>query len=222
MKLAVISDIEGNDYVLEQVLGQIKDCDHIVNLGDAVGNKGNSDRVIHLLKEARAEAVFGNNDLEQVLRQEVAASKMLANVLYNGRNRFHSDIAISDESRRYLETLDLRMTAEHNGMALGFIHSLYGRYRERLYFEYVGQGNAHRLFDQIDGDLLFIGHKHIPALFIIDGESIRYERISRTTTVPLNRVSKTIINVGSLGASRNPAIAYSYAIVDFDQERVNV
>jgi predicted phosphodiesterase len=222
MKLAVISDIEGNDHALEQVLADVRNCDHIVNLGDTVGTRGDSDRAIHLLREAHAEAVFGNNDLEQVLQQKVAASKRMAGVLYDGNNRFRPDTHITDESRQYLERLDLRMTAEHNGLTLGFIHSIYGYHQDRLYFEYVGQKNAHQLIDQISGDLVFIGHKHIPALFTLEGKSSRYDRISRTMSIPLHADAKTIVNVGSIGASRNPAITRSYAIIDFVQAQVNV
>lgn len=222
MRLAVISDIEGNDQAVEQVLGQTEGCEHVVCLGDIVGNKGDSDRVIQLLKDRQALSIFGNHDLELVLQQDVAASESLAKILYDGGNTpFHTDIVINDESRQYLEQLDLRMTAEHDGMTLGFIHSMYGHYRDRLYFDYVSTTNALQVFDQIAGDLVFVGHKHIPAVFKLNGDKVHFERITRSTIIPIDPSVKMIINVGSLGASRDDSIACSYATVDFEQGRVD-
>ena len=45
MKVGIISDIEGNHQRLERVLDELsrEACDSIVNLGDSVGQKGDSD-----------------------------------------------------------------------------------------------------------------------------------------------------------------------------------
>src|SRR5690625_5263062 len=62
MRLAVISDVHGNAYALEAVLGDVRACapDVIVNLGDQVTGRADPERAYRLQSELDAVEVLGS------------------------------------------------------------------------------------------------------------------------------------------------------------------
>ncbi|MFC1858012.1 metallophosphoesterase family protein [Thermodesulfobacteriota bacterium] len=187
MKIGIISDIEGNDQKLRQVLDELQACKLIVCLGDIIGDKGDSNKVIELLNNSRIKSILGNHDLEIVLNKDIAASEYMAKFLKESGNTFHTSVNLSDENMEFLKKLKLVLKIRHNGRQFGFYHSIYGRVEGEIYFEYVNEGNAHALLEISESLVTFIGHKHIPALFSkARSVQIKYARLRTSKTFSLN------------------------------------
>lgn len=223
MKIGVISDIEGNHRRLARVLEELRDCRLIVCLGDSVGDKGDSNRVIELLNVPRIRSILGNHDLEIVLGRDIAPSEYMARFLKESPGQFHTDITLSDENMAFLKGLKYVLKVRHGGRQYGFYHSLHGRVDDEVYFEYVDEGNAHALFEASESLITFIGHKHIPALFLKDGNGrIRSARFGSSKTFSIEMDKHYIVNVGSVGAPRDKGMAYSYAILDVENQHLTI
>jgi hypothetical protein len=156
MKISIISDIEGNDSSLEQVLDELKECDLVVNLGDSVGDKGDTDRVVRLLNLQKVISILGNHDLEIILKKDVAPSELLAPMIYESSETFYPEFDVSRKSLDFFEALAIGLEIDRNGCTYGFYHSLYGKYKEDIFFEYVDQSNALSLVENTGCDVVFV------------------------------------------------------------------
>ena len=223
MKIGVISDIEGNDSLLAQVLNELEDCGLIINLGDSVGNKGDTNRVIQLLNHKKIRSILGNHDLEVILNRDVAPSEFMAPMIHESNERYYPDFDVSAESKKFLKTLKLGLKVNFNGLVYGFFHSFWGRYEGDTFYEYVDHKNASELIEKTRCDIVFIGHKHVPAIFTID-ENSEVKTIKNMIPIrfKLIRRNKYVINVGSVGASRHRKIKCSYSIMDIDENIVRL
>ncbi|MFC1859900.1 metallophosphoesterase family protein, partial [Thermodesulfobacteriota bacterium] len=207
MRLGIISDIEGNDQKFRTVLEELQDCAFIVCLGDSVGDKGDSNKVIELLNNKRTKSILGNHDLEIILGKDIAPSEYMAKFLAESPSEFHTDITLTDENMEFLRGLRYVLKIRHEGRQYGFYHALHGKVDDEIYFEYVNEGNAYILFEKSGSTVTFIGHKHIPALFLKNNsDQIRYARFRSTKTLPIEPANQYIINVGSVGAPRDKEI----------------
>ncbi|MGD2272729.1 MAG: metallophosphoesterase family protein [Desulfobacterales bacterium] len=214
MKTGVISDIEGNDRKLEQVLSELRGCDLIINLGDSAGNKGDTDRVVRLLRQQKIVSILGNHDLEIILKKDVAPSELLAPIIHESSETFYPEFDVSRESLDFFKALAIGLEINSNCFKYGFYHSLYGKYKEDIFFEYVDRSNALSLVEHTGCDVVFIGHKHVPGIFEIDeNKTVKVKKINESTSFTLNPDKKYIINVGSLGAPRYKKIECSYSIL---------
>ena len=222
MKIGVISDIEGNDEKLHKVINELDDCDLVANLGDCVGDKGDSNAVIELLNQNKVKSILGNHDLEIILDKDIAPEKFLAPMIYESLDSFETDIKLSKANFNSLKKLNLGFRVNHNGNIYSFYHSYYGQYKGNTYFEYIDKDNAEALLKISKSDIIFIGHNHIPEMFRIKGDDINHKRIKESTTLPLETGFKYIINVGSIGAPRDKKIDYSYAVVDTIKTKVSL
>jgi len=221
VKIGIISDIEGNDKILKEVLEGLKHCSLIVCLGDSVGDKGDSNKVIELLKKDQIKSILGNHDLEIVLGKDIAPSEYMTKYLKDSPNTFHTNISLSNDNFAFLKSLKYVFKVRHEGQQYGFYHSIYGRVDDEIYFEYLNEGNAQSLFEKSDSHVTFIGHKHIPALFLKNGNGqIRSAKIRASKTFPIEQDMQYIINVGSVGAPRDNKIDYSYSILDIEKQTI--
>ncbi len=223
MKIGIISDIEGNDRKLIQVIDKLHDCVLIVCLGDIVGDKGDSNKVIELLRTDRIKAILGNHDLEIVLNKDIAPSEYMAKVLKESPDTFQTNITLKDKNMSFLKSLRYVLKVRHDNQQYGFYHSIYGKDEDEIYFEYVDEGNANILFNKSESLVTFIGHKHIPALFLKGrNDQIKYARFRSSKTFPIENNKRYIINVGSVGAPRDKDIGCSYAVLDVENQCITI
>ena len=223
MKIGIISDIEGNDRHLSAVLDCLSDCGHIFNLGDSVGDKGDSDRVITMLNRKRIRSVAGNHDLEVVLSKSVGADRYIAETLQSSSELYHPKVRLNADSMAFIKALKLTLKARYKRKLIAFCHSIYGRLADDLYFEYVNAENACDLLTSAGGDMVFVGHSHRPSIVVV-------KKTGNASIVKLkNRISlsmddryKYIVNPGSIGAPRLKGLKYSYATLDLENYTLSV
>ena len=65
-----------------------------------------------------------------------------------------------------------------------------------------------------NADIVFVGHSHIPQLFVFSADGLEHKIINHECEITLENHSRYIIDVGSLGDSRHPSLYTSLAVFD--------
>jgi putative phosphoesterase len=167
MRIAVISDVHGNDLALEAVLADIgaQGIDEIVNLGDHLSGPLNAARTADVLIYRNIPAIRGNHD-RYLLKQDPAGMGPSDRAAYDQLESRHRDwLASMPETRVYRDTLFL---------CHGTPTSDETYWMEALTTEGVvhmaGRKTIERLAEGIDYPVILCGHTHIPrAVRLADG-----------------------------------------------------
>jgi len=67
------------------------------------------------------------------------------------------------------------------------------------------------IFERVD-HLCFVGHTHVPGVFLDDPDFYSLEELDNVYTI--NEHERAIINVGSVGQPRDQDVRTSYVVVD--------
>ncbi|HRN50751.1 MAG TPA: metallophosphoesterase family protein [Anaerolineales bacterium] len=206
MRILVISDIHANLTALEAVLANAGEVDAVWCLGDVVGYGPDPNKCIARLSALpNLVCLQGNHD--------AAAIGQLPLESFN------------HEARISVEWLRGILTPE----ALTFLHGLQPMRRElgvtlahasprQPVLEYLLDSySALENFAFFDTQLCFVGHTHVPVLFIEHGIGINLQIPEAGSTFKLE--SRCIANPGSVGQPRDRDPRAAYAI--FDPEQVS-
>ena len=194
MRLAILSDIHSNLQALQQALSVVNGLgvDQILCLGDIVGYGANPNECVDLIRKHCATVVRGNHDLATV---DLAHSA------------FHPEEAravnawtlkkLTGENRRYLAWLPFRQV--EGGFTL--VHACP---ESPLDWDHIqSRESAAKQFSHFTTSVCFVGHTHIPFV-------LREDLLSGQ----LKRDMKVLINVGSVGQSRDGNPQLSFGIFD--------
>ena len=215
MKIGIISDIHGNDKSLRIVLNELKQCDVIYNLGDNVGDEGDSNKVIELIDREHIKNILGNHDLEILLGKTIPASRFMAELLDGSSQQLRTGYNITNRTRHFIRNLKSQYIIDQDGVTYGFYHSLSDKYKGDIYFEYITKRNALDFINKSGCDIAFVGHKHIPSLTAIGSDdNVFLANVNKSLSFKIDSSKRMIINVGSVGAVRLKNIGYSYAVLD--------
>ncbi len=195
MKIAVLSDIHGNHLALKLVLDEarILGIERLFILGDIVGYYYHPDAVIELLKDWPKEMIQGNHE---GMLKDAEEDFSTADAI---RNKYGSgiDFALKKLSKQWIKELTelpSRMTRCIDGLQFELCH---GSPWERDHYVYP---DTHKdILDKclISGaDFVFLGHTHRPFFYQKDNTSV--------------------VNVGSVGQSRDRGSIANWAFVDTD------
>jgi predicted phosphodiesterase len=205
MKYAIISDIHGNLAALEQVLHCIdaQTCDRIICLGDLVGYGPFPNECVRLVREKAAFTLAGNHDHAVLGLADKNDFNAFAKTAIDW-----TETALSEESRTFLASLELEKSEED----LLFVHATPFNPADWNYIMTLQEADLN--FDYFKNRACFIGHSHIPLTFSCNG--IASTRATRENVVRFEQQTRYIINVGSVGQSRdgNPKAAFGI----FDSE----
>jgi len=206
MKYAIISDIHGNLFALEQALQRIDElkCDRIVCLGDIVGYGPFPNECCRVIQDRADVAVAGNHDH--------AAIDLVSTQNFNRFAKAAIEWTMSElsaENKDYLRSLDL-IHKENDSL---FVHSSPA---DPGAWDYVlSLYDAEIAFNAFESQVCFIGHSHYPVAFSFeDGEFPKNERLPQLT---LFRGFRYIINVGSVGQPRDENRDACFGIYDSDR-----
>lgn len=209
MRYAFLSDIHGNRQALNAALTDIqcREVDEIVCLGDIVGYGPAPAEVLSTVYRQVNHIVLGNHDA------------VLAGQL-DGDNFNDTARLMLDWTR---EQLDDRAADFLNCLP----YVIEGRGFRCVHSEPAAPGNfgyiydeqeAETAFDACQEQLLFVGHTHIPALFVTGNSGRIYPVEPQNFTLEENK--RYIVNVGSTGQSRDGDPRASYCIFDSDDKSV--
>lgn len=189
MKIAIISDIHGNNTGLNTVLTDIGKVDIILCAGDLTGYYPFVNEVIETVKKNKIISIKGNHDkyLIDGKAPENANEKVKKSLEFTKKN-------ISAGNLEYLRLLpDYIETEIENKKILMYHASPWDLFEERIYPDYDNFEN----FNEINTDVLILGHTHYPIIKQIG--------------------SLTLINPGSCGQPRDNDML-SYVMWDTEKD----
>jgi len=193
MKIAILSDIHGNDIALEAVLSEIVDegINKIFVLGDVVGYYYHPDKVINALETFDVEYIRGNH--EDLLYQAIN-NGIKAEIIYD---KYGSGInfAIEKLSSNNIElfvNLPKCKIVEIDDIQIELCH---GSPWNNDYYVYPDAGKKIlRKCAFSHCDFILMGHTHRAFTYSFNGS--------------------TVANVGSVGQSRDKGGLASWAVID--------
>lgn len=209
MIVAILSDIHANLVALDAVLTACRDCESIWCLGDLVGYGPEPSACIERIQAVAEVCIVGNHDLAAIGRLPLEQFNDLAAEAAEWTSR-----QLSASDREYL---DARPRLEVRGE----FTLTHGSPRDPTWEYLVSEWDARGNFDCFTGAVCFVGHSHIPISFSISGQNETFPDIE--TEVPRKgRVNyfgerRHIINVGSVGQSRDGDPRAAYVLVDTDK-----
>ena len=211
MRYGIFSDIHSNLEALDAVIEAYRKekIDRYLCVGDVVGYASSPKECIEKIRMLAMITVAGNHDWASVNLISTDYFNPLAKeaVFWTQRN-------LDEEGRYFLEHLMLVYKNED----LTMVH---GTLDEPGDFNYMADGYiASRTFELLETNICFVGHTHVPGVFIKSKDSrIRYQEDSN---INIKEDSKYIINVGSVGQPRGGNPKAAYCIYDSDKKNVQI
>ena len=204
MRYAILSDIHGNLEAFEAVLKDLSrtDIQKPIFLGDIVGYGPNPEECITLLREKFVVMIAGNHDWAVAGKTEIDTFNSIARHAIEWTSAH-----LSPDDKKFLSELPLKKEEE----GLTFVHASPLNPQDWVY---IFSGNeALRNLRAAKNDLCFVGHSHIPAVFVLTefGELFFSKNFSE---IVLEGKMRLLINVGSVGQPRDGSALASYGILD--------
>jgi len=209
VRYGIFSDIHSNIEALDEVIGayQEESIDKYFCIGDVVGYATNPKECIERVKKLAMVTVAGNHDWATVNLFSVGYLNEYAKeaVLWTRGN-------LGDSDKNFLGSL--KPVYKNEDFTL--VHGTLDYPKE---FNYMTDGYiAEGTFKVLETSLLFIGHTHQPGLFMKDkDDNIHYRQDGPWD---INLKNKYIVNVGSVGQSRDGNPKAAYCIYDTDKKEV--
>ena len=205
MRYAIVSDIHANLQAWNAVLTDIaaQRVGRILCLGDSVGYGPNPSEVL--------ESVYRHVDAFCMGNHDAAVCDKLDPSLFNERARRLLDwtrTRLSDKAARFLASQPLTLTGP------GF-RCVHGDFTEPAAFNYIeDHEDAARSWPAAPEPLLFTGHTHLPALFVIGASGVTHHLQPQDFVVEPGK--RYLVNPGSAGNPRADEALASYCIFDDD------
>jgi len=211
MRYAIFSDIHSNLEALNSVLEACKreSVDKYLCIGDVVGYASNPAECIDLIRNTALVCVAGNHDwaVVNLFSTEYFNPTAREAIFWTGRN-------IEEDRRYFMESLELVFKNEHLIMVHGSLNSP-GEFNYMV-DTYIAQES----FMLMERNICFIGHTHIPGVFIQDKNGkVSYRG---DYDIDIKVFDKYIVNVGSVGQPRDNNPKASYCIFDSDKKEVRI
>ena len=211
MRYGILSDVHSNLEALEVVLAAVaKDgIDQLLCAGDLIGYGPDPVSCLERLTRKIAHAVCGNHDC--------AAAGRLELDWFNDTARAAVEWTVgqlSKEERDYLHDLPLVwQNAE--------VTVVHGSLEEPEQFHYIFDlADAETCLKLQQTPVAFIGHTHVPGIFIQEGSRIAFHRPQQP--VHLNPRLKYLVNVGSVGQPRDGDPRAAYCLYDTSAPSVEI
>lgn len=165
MKIAIFSDIHGNQEALVNVLRDIdeQNPDHVFCLGDLVGYGPRPNEVIETIREAEIPTVMGNYDEGVGYEKGDCGCAYVTDVeKANGQQSIEwTTEQVSPENKEYLRSLHNKIEFNANGYQMLLVHGSPRRINEYLY-EDRPKRSLVRMFKSVEADVVVCGHTHKP------------------------------------------------------------
>ncbi len=202
MKYAIISDVHAN---LEAVTACFKEInkfnvDRIICLGDLVDYCAEPNEVVDLIKKNCDIVILGNHDEAQFkfsMAEQFSDNARISSI--------HTRSVINPKFVEYFKTLPY--THSENGLL--FVHA--SPLDPPAYNYLLDEETAEINFKSFNEKVCFIGHSHKPLIFESSAGGI-----NQIAGGVLNKNSRYIINVGSVGQPRDENPLLSFGLFDSD------
>lgn len=208
MRYGVFSDVHANLEALEAVLRALdgERVDRLLCAGDSVGYGADPVPCLKRIRAAGAHAVCGNHDC-------VVAGKMPLD-WFNDSARAAAEWTAGQVpalEKEYLGGLPYTWKDERVSLAHGTLD-------DPRSFRYVmDPASAGACLRVQETPVAFIGHTHVPGVFLPEGTGVRFLREGK---VRLEPGQKALVNAGSVGQPRDGDPRAAYAVYDTEAGEV--
>ncbi len=204
MRFAFVSDIHANLQAWNAVLVDIRsnNIDHIICLGDIVGYGPNPAEVLKSIHSNVDHILLGNHD--------AAVCEKMDSTLFNDHAREMIDWTISNLNKNAIDFLaDLPLVLKSS-----LFRCTHGEFSTPGAYNYIfsAEDTLASLQDTKE-PLLFVGHTHEPALYILDNTTHAVEEFA-VTDIKIRENERYLINIGSVGQPRDNDARASYCMLD--------
>lgn len=202
MVYLILSDIHGNLEALKAVIGSFPDAKdtRVLCAGDVAGYGANPNECIELVRSLGAINVMGNHD-----------AAVIGRLGTENFNRYAREAV--DWTRKHLGTKEaLYLGGLSMSRELGDVTLAHGTLHEPERFGYMLTGaDAMRSFRVLTSKVCFVGHSHIPDVFILRGGKVLG---TSRHPIKLSDGDKYIVNAGSVGQPRDGDPRACYCVYD--------
>ncbi|MDY6854460.1 MAG: metallophosphoesterase family protein [Thermodesulfobacteriota bacterium] len=206
MKWAILSDIHGNLEALEAVLDCIskEDILKLAFLGDVVGYGANPNECLDIIKDRADVIIAGNHDYAVAGLTDISSFNALARKAIEWTKEH-----MPKRNRSFLSGVSLINSTDD----LTFVHST--PYNPQEWGYLFSLSDVIQGFNSCNSRICFVGHSHIPAVFIKDSKGMVYP--SGPFTIHLKEGCRYIINVGSVGQPRDAILDAAFGVYDTEE-----
>ncbi len=210
VRIGIVSDIHSNLPALEAVLEAMGPVDRLWCLGDFVGYGPWPNECIELLRQRGVVAIAGNHDLAVIgeIPTDYFNQHAAMAVYWTGQQ-------LTPESWSYLTSLQAKMIVD--GVTLA-----HGSPRDPVWEYLLSAAGAEESFPTLSTPLCFVGHSHVPCLFVqTPGEPTIGSYMEPDTTYTIGERDVCIANPGSVGQPRDRDPRAAYLLYDTDTRRLS-
>ena len=209
MVYAIISDVHANAIALSAVLEDARRCGakKLLCLGDVVGYGPEPESTVSMIRARAAFTLAGNHD--DAVSGRLDASDFI-DLAADAVSRHRE--ALSEENLAWLKSLPYT----YNGKSFLCAH---GDFTSPRTFEYVSdEQEAAANFAATKAQLMFVGHSHVPGIFLTGASGKVYSL--PPTDFTLEDGKRYIVNPGSVGYPRtNGNVCESTYVLYDDAEK---
>ncbi len=206
MKTAFFADIHSNLKAFLSIVNLFKknNIDKVVSLGDIVGYGADPNECIRIIKEISDSIIAGNHDWACAGKDTIQSFNPSAKEAAQWTRK-----VLKDQNRDFLLSLPLK---EKPNDAI-YVHAT-PCYPES-WEDIKSTTKAELCFETFSQQFCFIGHSHLPAIFILNNNG-NISKKSREINTSNNSIY--IINCGSVSQPRNEKPLASCGIYDSEKE----
>lgn len=214
MKIAVFSDVHSCYNKMVAVFTDMEkyQIDRYICLGDIIGYGSQPEETIQLLMSKKVVSVRGNHELAMFDKNYFALFPKAIK-----RPLLENIAAISTESIRYLENTPVYLQLENS-------HFVHGTPPDKMttYIYDVTDYYLKSIFNNTETQVFFTGHTHKLKMITYKDKIVYRRRINKNCIIPVEDNQKYLINVGSIGFSRDDFEASKYVVYDTDHKQIMV
>lgn len=210
MKIAIISDVHANLEALEAVLEDIENqkIETVFCLGDVVGYGPDPNACMALVEKTCEIKLMGNHDFYALGTSSNEHFNPIAKESHDWTQKQLSDYEIS-------QIENYKMDHVHNGIYL--VHS--SPFEPDQWNYILSPQDAQEGFEKLEYNLCFVGHTHLPTIFVARPNDLPRMKIGHNFTI--DSEEKYIVNIGSVGQPRDNDPLACYVTYDSELGDIN-
>lgn len=210
MRYGIFSDVHSNLPALEAVIAafQKEAIDQYICIGDVVGYAANPKECIAKVKELNPILIAGNHDWACV---DMIGTRDFNPIAQEAVDWTRLQLSVAEKD--FLKSLELLIDDDEFTLVHGTLDNPED-------FNYLSDRlDAQVNFELLSGRLCFIGHTHVPGIFIRQDNHVEY---IQKYPLQLSSGSKYIVNSGSVGQPRDRNPQASYCIFDSANQTIEI
>lgn len=210
MRILVISDIHANQTALDAVLADAGEIDAAWCLGDLVGYGPDPNECVARVRQLpNLICIIGNHD--------AAALRYIDTHSFNPEARLAiqwTQEKIEEGTIHFLKNLP-------EMQVVGNVTLTHGSPRHPVWEYLMDIRTATINFDHFNTQLCFVGHTHLPLMYIFRGDRYIADLVIPDPNTTIQLDGRAILNPGSVGQPRDRDPRAAYAIFDPDNNSWN-